>query len=458
VGKELWQVGLFAGPKAYHEALATVRDRGYARHEDVTLEGADGKRLELEIVGSLFDVDGRRIVQFAVRDVSQRRQLERTTIHAEAMEELNRRKDEFLAMLSHELRNPLAAVVNAVHMQKLSADPDPMRRQARDIIERQIGRLTHLVDDLLEVSRITTGRVQLHQEFLDARHPVEQGAESLRPLVRDRGQTLELSLPEEALWIYADAGRVEQVVVNLLHNAAKYTERGGKIAVSLAREGEEAVLRVRDNGAGISPQLLPRIFDLFTQAERTLDRSEGGLGVGLTVVQRVVQLHGGRVEARSDGPGKGSEFAVHLPIVIPPPQVLSTSAAGEGATRPLRILVVDDNRDAADTAGLLLRRSGHEVRVEYSGATVKGATLEFLPDVVLLDLGLPGLDGYEVAALLRADPRLAAVHLVALSGYGQEADKARTKDAGFVAHLVKPVEPAQLRETLVAVTKRPLRS
>jgi len=457
VAKKLWQVGLFAGPKAYQEALASVRERGHVRHEDVALETTEGKRMELEIVGTLFDVDERRVVQFAVRDVSQRRQLERATIHAEAMEELNRRKDEFLAMLSHELRNPLAAVVNAVHMQKLSGDPDPVRRRAQEIIERQIGRLTHLVDDLLEVSRITTGRVQLHQEFVDMRVPVEHGVDSLRPSIESREQTIELSLPGEPVWIFADPGRVEQVVVNLLHNAVKYTNRGGALAVSVAREGEEAVLRVRDNGAGISAQLLPRIFDLFTQAERTLDRAEGGLGVGLTVVQRVVHLHGGRVEARSEGVNRGSEFVVRLPVVVPPePEGLETPSR-EALSRPLRILVVDDNRDAADSMVLLLRRSHHEVRVEYTGSAVKAAALEFLPDVVLLDLGLPGLDGYQVAAELRADPRLASIRLIAVSGYGQDADKKRSKEAGFFAHLVKPVDLVQLRDTLAAITGRPLR-
>ena len=238
-------------------------------------------------------------------------------MQAEISADLHRRKDEFLAMLSHELRNPLAPIQNAVHILRLKQDDDPIQQQARTIIERQVGQMTALVNDLLEVSRITTGRIQLHQDRIVLQGVVERAVESARPLIEQRRHTLSLSLPRAPIWIHADAARIEQVVVNLLNNAAKYTNEGGRIWLTVQQEGQEAVIRVRDTGIGIAPELLPRIFDLFTQADRTLDRSEGGLGIGLALVERLVVMHGGKVEANST-PGQGSEFVVRLPLVAAP--------------------------------------------------------------------------------------------------------------------------------------------
>jgi PAS domain S-box-containing protein len=384
------------------------------------------------------------------RDITERHQLERAKLQAEVMADLNRRKDEFLAMLSHELRNPLAAILNALHLLRLQKYEDPVQQRARGMIERQVEQLTRLVDDLLEVSRITSGRVRLRQEYLDLRGIVDRAVEVVRPLIAQRQHELSVALPPEPVWLFADPTRAEQVVVNLLSNAAKYTDERGRVWLTVRREGDEAVLRVRDSGLGIAPDLLPCIFDLFTQADRSLDRAQGGLGVGLSVVQRVVEMHGGRVEASSAGLGRGSEFTVRLPVAPPPtgqPPAGSAKTA-EPAARGLRVLVVDDNVDTADSAAMLLRQSGRDVRVAYSGKAALETALAFQPDVVLLDLGLPEIDGYEVARRLRQNPVHNNVELIAVSGYGQEADRQRSKEAGFDEHVVKPVDPGKLQELL----------
>jgi PAS domain S-box-containing protein len=385
------------------------------------------------------------------RDLTERHQLERAKLQAEVMADLNRRKDEFLAMLSHELRNPLAAILNALHLLRLQKYEDPIQQRARGMIERQVAQLTRLVDDLLEVSRITSGRIRLQQEYVHLRGIVDRAVDVVRPLITQRQHELSVSLPPEPVWLLADPTRTEQVVVNLLCNAAKYTEERGRVWLTVRQEGDEAVLRVRDSGVGISPDLLPRIFDLFTQADRSLDRAQGGLGVGLTVVQRVVEMHGGRVEASSAGLGHGSEFTVRLPVAPPPTgqPPAGSAKAGEPAAHPLRVLVVDDDVDTADSAALLLRQSGHHVREAYSGNAALESALAFRPDVVLLDIGLPEMDGYEVALRIRQNPIHNNVQLIAVSGYGQEADKQRSKEAGFDEHAVKPLDPQKLLELII---------
>ena len=321
---------------------------------------------------------------------------------AAALSELHRRKDEFLAMLSHELRNPLAPIANAVHLLRLQPTSDNKTdQQARAIIERQVGLLKHLIDDLLEVSRITTGRLQLRQERVALAGIVEGAVETVRGLIDQRRHRLSVSVPPEPIWVHADAARLEQVIVNLLTNAAKYTNAGGEIWLSIAEEAGRAVLRVRDTGVGIAPEFLPRIFDLFAQAERGSDRSEGGLGIGLSLVQRLVLLHAGTVEASSEL-GRGTEFIVRLPLAATTPAVNAPSTnrnASSGGS--CRVLVVDDNVDAANALELLLTSSGHDVRSVHDGPTALEAVLDYRPDVVLLDIGLPGLDGFEVASRIR---------------------------------------------------------
>ncbi len=373
----------------------------------------------------------------------------------EELSDLHRRKDEFLAMLSHELRNPLAPILNAVQLLRLEKNENELQQQARIIIERQVTQLTRLVDDLMEVSRITTGRVQLRQDRVIVSGIVERAVETARPLIDQRRQELTVSLPPQLIWLNADAARLQQVVVNLLTNAAKYTADGGQIWLSAQQEGDECVIRVRDTGVGIAAEFLPRIFDLFTQAERSLDRSQGGLGIGLALVHRLVEMHQGSVEVHSVL-GHGSEFVVRLPVVLTPaPQPPSTSKETAEPTGPsLRVLVVDDSVDTAQTLAMLLEMSGHDVRTAHTGPNALEATLDYRPNVVLLDIGLPGLNGYEVAKRIRQQPVLHNILLVAMTGYGQETDRQISQETGFDHHLVKPVDFGHVEQILATISEK----
>ena len=356
-------------------------------------------------------------------------------------------------MLSHELRNPLAPISNAVHLLRLQKNEDPIQSQARGIIERQVAQMARLIDDLMEVSRISSGRIHLVRERLALNGVVENALETVRPLIEKHQHSLEVTLSPQPIWLDADASRLEQVVVNLLTNAAKYTEAGGSIWLSVQQEGNEAVLRVRDSGVGISRELLPHVFDLFTQAERSLARSEGGLGIGLCLVQRLVEMHRGNVKAYSTL-GEGSEFVVRLPVMgaSPPP----ASPLIENTRLPshsLRVLVVEDNVDAAETLMLVLAASGHVVRTTHDGPSALVAALEFRPQVMLLDIGLPGMSGFELAKLLRAQPALGDVVLVAMTGYGEASARQRSQEEGFNHHLVKPTDFVALNEILASVAE-----
>ena len=383
-------------------------------------------------------------------DITERSRLEhQTKEQAATLADLDRRKDEFLAMLSHELRNPLAPITSALMILQLQKDEEPIQQQARIIIERQVGNLKHLIDDLLEVSRISSGRVQLRLERIAVRDIVDRAVETASVLVAQRRHALTLSMPAQPLWLHADGARLEQVVVNLLTNAAKYTDEGGRLWLSVEQEGEMAVLRVRDTGIGIAAELLPRIFELFTQAERSLDRSQGGLGIGLCLVKRLVELHGGSVAVASTL-GQGSEFVVRLPLMpvamAPPPLPLAETVLPSKISR--RVLVVDDNVDAANTLAMLLQASGHEVRMTYDGPGAVQVALEFLPDMMVIDIGLPGFSGLEVARRIRQLAGLERTVLVAMTGYGQATDRAHSLEAGFDHHLVKPANFSQLQTIL----------
>lgn len=456
LGKELWEIGLFSDKSESEAAFRELQQQGYIRYDHLPLVTKNGEKVEVEFVSNTYRVDHRYIAQCNIRDISERSRLERQMKEqTEKLADLHRRKDEFLAMLSHELRNPLAALLNAVQLLRLEPAESGLQQQARAILERQLGQLVHLVDELLEVSRISTGRIHLHREQVDLRTIVERGVETARPLIEQRRHTLAVRLPPLPLWVDGDSTRLEQVVVNLLNNAAKYTDEGGSIWLDLQQEGTEAVLHVRDSGVGITPELMPRIFDLFTQAERSLARSQGGLGIGLCLVQRLVEMHGGKVAVYS-ALGQGSEFVVHLPVMLtaePPPLSPRTEKAKQTGLS-LRVLVVDDNVDTANSLEMLLSESGYEVRTAHDGPTALEAALDYRPHVVLLDIGLPGFDGYEVAKRMRQQPVLQNVVLVAMTGYGQEPDRQRVQAAGFDHHLVKPARFEQIQIILATVSEK----
>ncbi len=370
----------------------------------------------------------------------------------ETLRQTDRRKDEFLAMLAHELRNPLAPIRNAAEMLRVVGQEDDRQRWAREVIERQTQHLTRLVDDLLDVSRITQGKVNLRREPVELSAVILGGVETSRALVDVRGHELTVTLPPAPVWIEGDPMRLVQVVGNLLNNAAKFTDDGGHIQIEACEEGGAAVIRVRDNGIGLPADLLPHVFDLFRQADRSLDRAYGGLGIGLTLVRQLVEMHGGRVEARSEGPDRGSEFLVRLPVQVPAAALGAGAPSADERMPPasivLRILVVEDNVDSADMLSYLLQLRGHEVRTAGDGPAALDTARAFRPHVVLCDIGLPGMTGHELAERLREQADFARTPLVAISGYGQAEDLQRSRDAGFDLHLTKPVEPAALAALL----------
>lgn len=366
-----------------------------------------------------------------------------------AAEDANRSKDEFMAMLGHEMRNPLAPISTALQLMKLKQEPAFARE--REVIERQVDHLAHLVDDLLDVSRITSGKVELKRERLNVAAVVARSLEVASPLLEQRQHHLSVSVVAHGLYVEGDALRLSQVVSNLLTNAAKYTDVGGKIEISAVREGADVVLRIKDNGVGILPEMLPRVFDLFSQERQSMERARGGLGLGLTIVRSLVEMHGGKVGAHSEGRGLGSEFSVRLPSSVDDARGSDAQAARTGlvpTTRPRRILIVDDNADAATLLSATLECLGHETRVAYDGPSALQVVLGFQPEVAVLDIGLPAMDGYELAERLRSLPHLHHTRLIALTGYGQGSDQERSRAAGFDAHCVKPVQLSRLEELL----------
>jgi PAS domain S-box-containing protein len=413
----------------------------------------DGSTFPMDLAVSEFRHQGRRFFTGVVRDITDRRRAEAMLRErAEQLEAANRHKDTFLAMLGHEMRNPLAPIVTSLHVLRADSADDAIRQHALNMVERQVRHMTRLVDDLLEVSRIAQAKVDLKKEDVELSNVLGRAVETTRQLMESRRHHLSVSPPDEPVWLEADPTRLEQVVTNLLNNAAKYTEPGGRVWLSAGREGDTAIIQVRDTGIGIAPTVLPRIFDLFTQAEQSLARSQGGLGLGLTLVRRLVELHGGTVEAFSQGPGRGSEFVVRLPVVSSQP-VPTPASPGHRRTpaSPLRVLIVDDNNDAADSMRMLLQISGHEVIVAHAGPTGFQQATAWRPDVVLLDIGLPGMDGYEVARRLRELPEMQNMVIVAMTGYGQETDRQKSQAAGINYHLVKPVDPQKLQDLLAVL-------
>jgi signal transduction histidine kinase/ActR/RegA family two-component response regulator len=413
---------------------------------------ANGPPHLIELTGVEVEWSGAAACLVSVHDVTDARRvahayselLEKERALRAAAEENDRRKDEYLAMLAHELRNPLAPLRNALYMLR-RPDTIPAHQQwAWDVVRRQVRQLGQLVDGLIDAARVTRGRVELKREVVDLAALVRGCCEIAKSQFAARRHEWLADLPDRPLRVEGDPLRLEQIVANLLDNAAKYTAPGGRVEISLRREGREAILDIRDTGTGIAPVLLPRIFNLFERADRSLDRGDGGLGIGLTLVRKLTELHGGSVNATSAGVGKGSCFTVRLPALVekagPDPPAEPTAQR--------RVLVVDDNRDLAESLGMVLRLWGHDVKVVYDGPGALAAAREYRPDVIFLDIGLPGLDGYEVARRLRGPLGFRDARVVAITGYGREEDRRKAREAGFDMHLTKPVDPEDLQKLL----------
>jgi signal transduction histidine kinase len=378
----------------------------------------------------------------------------------QALKEADRHKDEFLAMLAHELRNPLAPILNAVQLMRMKPIADPQLSWSREVIERQLSHLTRLVDDLLDVARITRGRINLSREPIELAVLIARAVETVQPLIQARGHELSSEIPAGTLRINADPLRLTQAFGNVLGNAAKYTERGGRISLTVCRQGTDVEIRVRDTGIGISAELLPRIFDLFTQVRS--DHSQSGLGIGLALVRRLLQMHGGTITAHSEGPGQGTEFLIRLPLLLEARQSAngekSTAGADDAPPVRRRILVADDNADALETLATVLELGGHEVFSAANGSLALESAERHLPEVALLDIGMPLLDGYEVARRIRAQAWGKRITLVALTGWGQDSDRRRSQEAGFDSHLVKPLDLDKLTQLLARLPSAPRHS
>lgn len=426
-------------------------------HFETVRRRADGSSISVSLTISPIKDDTGRIVAASkiARDISVR--LEAVARERELLTELehaNRRKDEFLATLSHELRTPLAAIRNAEAVLNAALGEPDLARPALATMNRQIAQMTRLLDDLLDVSRITHDSLQLRQSRVDLAAVLGHAVDTVRPIFDQSGLRLSVELPDKPVYVLADSARLAQVFGNLLTNAAKYTPDGGRVVVAAERDGDDVTVSVTDTGIGIPPEMLGRVFELFTQVEGPYEREQGGLGIGLSLVKRLVEMHGGSVTAHSAGRGTGSRFVVRLPVlpgeaVTPQP---SQSVGGGVSAVSRRILVVDDEPDSALTLAMLLQLRGHHADVAHDGAEALRQADAVEPDVVLLDIGLPGMDGYEVCRRLRERPRGRSMFIVALTGWGQEEDRRRTREAGFDLHLVKPVDPEELLRVLATTS------
>jgi len=426
------------GGQRQREFRIRRRDDGAVRHIESCETARANAQGETEwVVGTNLDVTDRKTAELQLRQL------------AADLSDAAHRKDEFLATLAHELRNPLAPIRNGLQLLMMPGMQAAAVEQARSMMDRQLTHMVRLIDDLMDVSRITQGKLQLRKEHVPLAAVLESALETIRPLVERMGQELTVTLPQQPLMVDADATRLAQVFQNLLHNAVKYSDRGGHIQLNVEVQERGVVVTVKDTGIGIAADQLPRIFQMFTQLDRSLEMARGGLGIGLTLVKRLVEMHGGRVEVMSEGLGRGSEFVVRLPIVVDSstPQE-SVDEAEHSVRSSFRILVVDDNRDGADSLAEMLKMVGNDTRTAYDGQAGVDAAGEFRPDVILLDIGLPKLNGYEACRRIRNEPWGAGVVLIALTGWGQDEDRRRSHEAGFDRHLVKPVDPQALMKLL----------
>jgi PAS domain S-box-containing protein len=439
------ELGFWLVPEDRDRLLKTMDTEGRVRDVEVTFRTKSGESRNLLVNSERIIYGGELAVLNVSLDITERKQLEaQADARREEAETLARAKDEFLAMLGHELRNPLGAITNALVVLNGLVTGDRAGR-AIDIIDRQTAHLSRLVDDLLDVARVTSGKIELRPEALDLRALAERSLDALADAARTGNHQMEID--GEAVWVHGDPARLEQVIRNLLDNALKYTPASGRVRLTVERAGGDAVLRVADTGTGIRPELLDRIFDLFVQEPQALDRARGGLGLGLTLVKRLIELHGGSVSAASEGPGMGSEFTVRIPALI-------EEGARDGVApaipppndRRRRVLIVEDSADARESLRLLLEMAGHDVDTSEDAADTLEKVEVFQPDVALIDIGLPGMDGYRLAQTLRERPHARPLRLIALTGYGQAEDRRKALDAGFDLHLTKPVDPDRLQD------------
>lgn len=453
IGKTFLEIGYEPWHAEMHcREIDQVRETRKPIRGEVPFEGTYGRRIYDYIFVPVFGTDGEvEAVAGITRDVTERKRMEDDLRDLAAhLSDADHRKDEFLATLAHELRNPLAPIRNGLQILKLmGSDPETME-QSRAMMERQVDQMVRLVDDLMDVSRISRGKLELRRERVSLADVLAGAVETSRPLIEQMGHELSITPPTEPVVVDADLTRLAQVFMNLLNNAAKYSERGGRISLTATRDGSEVVVSVKDTGIGIAAEQLPRIFEMFSQIDHSLEKSQGGLGIGLTLVRRLVEMHGGAVEARSEGPGRGSEFVVRLPIVVEASAPQPAKKA-EAPKTSLRVLIVDDNRDGADSLAMMLKVLGNETRTAYDGEDAVAAAAQFRPDVVLLDIGMPKLNGNEACRRIRELPWQRQPIIIAQTGWGQEGDRQRTQDAGFDHHLVKPVEISELLKLLAGL-------
>ena len=449
----------FTDPERAEAAIKLVLSEGKVTDYELTARARDGKETVVSYNATTFHDRDRKLrgVFAAARDVTERKRYE------QSLQEADRRKNEFLAMLAHELRNPLAPMRNALQIMRLTANSEVPRpedeaiKSASAMMDRQVSQMVRLVDDLLDVSRISRGKIELRKALIELASAIHHAVEAALPQYKSMGHTLTVTLSREPIYINADPTRLAQVLGNLLSNACKYTHKGGQMLLTAERDGRQVVIELKDNGIGIASEELPRIFEMFVQIDTSLERSVSGLGIGLTLVKSLVEMHEGTVHVHSAGLGQGSEFVVRLPIVIEQPRapLPVLSADQPHGKNGRRILVVDDNEDSASSLAGLLKLTGHQTQTASDGLEAVAVTLVFLPEVVLLDIGLPGLNGYDACRQIRAQPGGARLLLIALTGWGQDEDRRKSQEAGFDAHLVKPVDHGQLMKLLAGFQPMP---
>jgi PAS domain S-box-containing protein len=442
IGKTTAELGVWARPGDREQELADVASAGKLRNREYVFRVRGGHEITGILSAETIDIGGEPCALTVIQDITDRKKFE------QALREADRRKDEFLATLAHELRNPLAPIRNGIEVLKHSPRDGTASTTVLEMMDRQLAQMVRLVDDLLDVSRISRGKIELRTEPVELTAAIRNALETNRQAIQSAGHELVVEVPQEQILVHADLTRLSQVLANLLSNATKYTPRGGTIRLSVETCPNEVAIRVRDNGIGIPEHMIGQIFDLFIQVDGSLERSQSGLGIGLTIVKRLVEMHGGRVSAHSEGPGKGTEFVVTLPrlAAMPAEETPRGASAARGPSR--RILVVDDNRDAAESMAMMLEIIGHETCAAHDGLEALDKAQSFRPDTILLDIGMPGMNGYETCRRLRETPWGRDAAIVAVTGWGQDDDRERSREAGFDHHLTKPVELESLQELL----------